>query len=97
MDEICSFRVDPGEVLKFKNGPKTSTGALTDQLQTWYSIIITGHLLVSDQTGHQLVSDQAGHQLVSDHIGHQLVSDHIGHQLVTNWSVTKLVIKIVRS
>ena len=92
--------------MQFKNGPKTSTGALTDQLQTWYFIIITGHLLVSDQTGHQLLGDQAGHQLVSDHIGHQLlggqaghqlVSDHIGHQLVTNWSVTTLGIKIVRS
>jgi hypothetical protein len=46
-DEICSSRVDPGEVLQFKNGPKTSTGALTDQLQTWYFIIITGHLLVT--------------------------------------------------
>jgi len=91
IDQICSFRVDPAEILQFKNSPKTSTGALTYQLRTWYFIIITGHLMVSDQTGHILVSDQTGHRLVSDQTGHKLVSDQIGHRLVSDQIGHRLV------
>ena len=80
-DEICSFRVDPGEVLQFKNGPKTSTGALTDQLQTWY----------------KLVTDWSVTKLVTCWSVTTLVTNWSVTKLVTNWSVTKLVTKIVRS
>jgi hypothetical protein len=92
-DEICSFRVDPGEVLQFKNGPKTSTGALTDQLQTWYFIIITGHLW----SVTKLVTNWSVTKLVTDWSVTTLVTNWSVTTLVTDWSVTKLVIKIVRS